>query len=150
MYSLASSELILKDARCSGLLPDDWAGAIGMNDGFDPFGGLRILNAGATVELRPQLGRIHRGMEEYSSQSAGRGMSAHNVTPLWPILNMPPASPSTGEKRGRDERGAAPGAQRQGEEARPAFYLDAHSAALPAFTAVLGGVLVKLFILEAQ
>jgi hypothetical protein len=31
------------------------------------------------------------------------GMSARNETPLWPILNMPAASPSTAGKRGRDE-----------------------------------------------
>ncbi|KAJ7362585.1 hypothetical protein DFH08DRAFT_799609 [Mycena albidolilacea] len=75
-----------------GSFPGDWAGTIGMNDGFDPFGGLGFPDEG-----------IHRGMEEYSSGSAGMDMSMYNGTLLWPILNMPAASPSTAEKRGCDK-----------------------------------------------
>jgi hypothetical protein len=90
-----------------GSFPDDWAGAIGMNDGFDPFRGLGFPDISQMPVLPSSLDldldEIQRAMEEYGSGSAGRGMSAHNMVPLWPILNMPPASPSTTEKRGRDE-----------------------------------------------
>ncbi|KAJ7898279.1 hypothetical protein B0H14DRAFT_3424640 [Mycena olivaceomarginata] len=90
-----------------GSFPDHWAGAIGMNDGFDPFGGLGFPDPSQMPVLPSSfdldLEGIHHGMEEYRSGSVGMGMSACNGTPLWPILNMPAASPSTAEKRGRDE-----------------------------------------------
>ncbi|KAJ7792657.1 hypothetical protein B0H14DRAFT_3160061 [Mycena olivaceomarginata] len=53
--------------------------------------------------VRITIFQTRSGMEKYGSGSAGRGMSAHNMASLWPILNMPPASPSNTEKRGRDE-----------------------------------------------
>ncbi|KAJ7895879.1 hypothetical protein B0H14DRAFT_2558351 [Mycena olivaceomarginata] len=90
-----------------GSFPDHWAGAIGMNDRFNPFGGLGFPDPSQMpvlpLSFNLDLEGIHRGMEEYSSGSMGMGMSARIGTLLWPILNMPAASPSTAEKRGHNE-----------------------------------------------
>ncbi|KAJ7807603.1 hypothetical protein B0H14DRAFT_3483088 [Mycena olivaceomarginata] len=95
------------DPLMLGSFSDHWTGAIGMNDGFDPFGGLGFPDPSQIPALPSDLDLdlegIHRGMEEYSSGSVGMGMSVCNGTPMWPILNMPAASPSTAGKRGRDE-----------------------------------------------
>ncbi|KAJ7795926.1 hypothetical protein B0H14DRAFT_3495388 [Mycena olivaceomarginata] len=95
------------DPLMLGSFSDHWTGAIGMNDGFNPFGGLGFPDPSQIPALPSDLDLdlegIHRGMKEYSSGSVGMGMSARNGTPMWPILNMPTASPSTAGKRGRDE-----------------------------------------------
>jgi hypothetical protein len=69
------------------------------------------------------LDGIHRSMEDYSSGSAGMGMSPYNVTPLWLILNMPTASPSTAEKWGHKRR-------RERQQSRPACTAEAQAQEL--------------------